>query len=140
MTGERAAVTRSGRDVGEELLRELGRIAQLNPFEVLGVPPTANQEQIRTAFLAATKKFHPNKFARESATTLEAANEVFLVIRRAYGQLTDDGKRRRWKQKLGLSSGPVALRRKGTGEPMESAPPPSMSTVVMPVPPPANYP
>lgn len=79
---------------------ELARLRPLNPFEVLGVAPTAGGDAIRAAFLAATKRYHPNLFGRESAEVQELSTEVFLVIRRAYGLLSDEDKRRALREKL----------------------------------------
>jgi len=109
--------------MGARLQMELTRLLPLNPFETLRLSSDATPEQIRAAFLAATKQYHPNRFARESAATVEAANEIFLLIRRAYGQLTDESKRQAWRMKLGRGSGPLPRSKRG----LEAAPPPVAS-------------
>jgi len=114
------SVTTFERDIGARLRRELARLSPLNPFETLRLSSDATPEQIRAAFLAATKQYHPNRFARESPSTVEAANEIFLLIRRAYGQLTDESKRQAWRMKLGRGSGPLPTSKRG----LEAAPPP----------------
>src|SRR5262249_41514392 len=73
---------------------ELARLSELNEFAILAIGPEAGREQVRSAFLALTKKYHPARFARESPDTVEIANEVFLVIRKAYATLIDDNRRR----------------------------------------------
>jgi hypothetical protein len=87
---------------------ELARLSPLNPFAILEVPLDATHEAVRSAFLSATKRYHPNRFALEAPETVEAANELFLLIRRAYGQLADDSKRRVLSQRLGSGTGPLA--------------------------------
>lgn len=108
---------------------ELARLRPLNPFEVLGIAPTATAEVVRAAFLAATKRFHPNLFGRESAEVQELATEVFLVIRRAYAQLADDDKRRAQREKLAISlagPGPHPALTFAPAAPLSSTPPRGM--------------
>lgn len=99
---------------------ELARLRPLNPFEVLGVPPNATGEAIRAAFLAATKRFHPNLFGRDSAEVQELATEVFLVVRRAYALLSDEDKRRALRERLAGGPGP---NRFAPAAPLSSTPP-----------------
>lgn len=89
-----------GEDVASVLRRELERLRKANAFEILGLPTTAAGDAVRQAFLDATKRHHPNRYAREPQETRELANEVFLLIRAAYEQLFDDGKRRLLLDKL----------------------------------------
>jgi hypothetical protein len=78
-----------------ELERELGRLDAGDPFTALGVGYDADDRAIRAAFLAATKRLHPNRFARCSAPVRALANEVFLRIKDAYGAIeTGDGRGR----------------------------------------------
>ncbi|MBN2045825.1 MAG: VWA domain-containing protein [Anaerolineales bacterium] len=58
-----------------------------NYYARLGVPHTATQEEIRNAFHAAARKFHPdaNKDTR--------ATEIFLQIQEAYETLSNPAKR-----------------------------------------------
>jgi tetratricopeptide (TPR) repeat protein len=128
-------VTMVDRDVGAKLRAELARLTPLNPFEVLGIPTNASAEQVRTAYLTATKAYHPNRYARENVETVEAANEVFLVIRRAYGLLWDDAKRKATQQKL-AGAGPAPPRIRAGLESAPSpgaAPPPAARPPTMPV-------
>jgi tetratricopeptide (TPR) repeat protein len=82
------------------LITELARRRPLDPFRALGVSPNATEGEVRAAFLAATKRFHPTRFARRDAETRDAATELFLVIRRAYVELDDPERRRVWLAKI----------------------------------------
>jgi tetratricopeptide (TPR) repeat protein len=132
-------VTMVDRDVGAKLRAELARLTPLNPFEVLGIPTNASAEQVRAAYLTATKAFHPNRYARENAETVEAANEVFLVIRRAYSLLWDDAKRKSTQQKLtGVGPAPPRIRAGLESAPSPGAAPPAARAPTMPAAPTAT--
>jgi hypothetical protein len=53
------------------------------PHVVFGLETHAEAEDIRTAFLALTKVYHPAKFARMSVEVQRQSNEVFLGIKAA---------------------------------------------------------
>ncbi len=55
-----------------------------DPYVALGVPPTATAAEIRTAFLALTKTYHPARFGYMSAELQKLSNEVFLSLRAAH--------------------------------------------------------
>ncbi|MEZ4359598.1 MAG: hypothetical protein R3B48_05410 [Kofleriaceae bacterium] len=57
------------------------------PEIALGVPPGASPGEVRAAFMALTKLYHPAKFARLDDATIRLANEVFLSLREAYAAL-----------------------------------------------------
>ncbi len=100
-------MTRGSRDSVGKLRAEATRLNGLDPFQVLAIPVESDASAIRAAYLAATKRFHPNLFARESVELRDAATEVFLLVRRAYTQLEDEARRRQWRERL-QSSGPGA--------------------------------
>lgn len=54
------------------------------PIAALGVAATATAEDIRTAFLQLTKRYHPVRFGRMAADIQKQANEVFLALRAAH--------------------------------------------------------
>lgn len=62
------------------------RISQ-GPHAALGVPEGAALEQVRSAFLALTKQFHPARFGRLSIEIQRLSNEVFLGIKSAHDVL-----------------------------------------------------
>ena len=57
-----------------------------NPYKVLGIKEDASQEEIRAAYLALVKKYHPDKFPEANAK--ELANEKLKEINEAYDVLT----------------------------------------------------
>jgi curved DNA-binding protein CbpA len=103
-------------DTVSVLRKELTRLQALNPFQILNIPPDAGSDAVRDAFLKATKQFHPVRFARESAETRDLANEIFLVVRRAYSLLGDEERRRTLRARL--------ARGEHTPPPQPVAPPP----------------
>src|SRR5262245_38124536 len=86
--------------LGVRLRQEYERLKLADPFLVLGVAPSADGPAIRWAFLELTKRYHPNRFARDPADVRELVNEVFLLIRRAYDVLSDDQRRRTWRDRV----------------------------------------
>jgi molecular chaperone DnaJ len=61
----------------------------MNPYKVLGVSETATQEEIRAAYLALVKKYHPDKYADNPLKDL--ANEKLKEINEAYEMLSKRG-------------------------------------------------
>jgi hypothetical protein len=57
------------------------------PYAALGVSETAAVDEVRAAFLALTKQFHPARFGRMSTELQRLSNEVFLGIKTAHDQL-----------------------------------------------------
>jgi molecular chaperone DnaJ len=69
------------------------RFLQQNPYEVLGIPPDASEEQIRKAYRRLAMKYHPdrNRGDRE-------AEEKFKEVQAAYETLTDKDKLDRFRR------------------------------------------
>ncbi len=63
-----------------------------NPYKVLGIREDATQEEIRTAYLALVKKYHPDKYS--DSDLKELANEKLVEINAAYELLTKKGSAR----------------------------------------------
>jgi len=58
----------------------------MNPYKVLGVNEGASQDEIRAAYLALVKKYHPDKYSDNPLK--ELANEKLKEINHAYEELT----------------------------------------------------
>lgn len=61
-------------------------------YAILGVMPSATQEEIRSAYRSRAKQFHPDRFGKDSAP--------FLRIQEAYDVLSDPENRRLYDQTL----------------------------------------
>jgi curved DNA-binding protein len=62
-------------------------------YETLGVPKTANENEIRSAFRKLARKYHP-----DVAKDKKAAEEKFKEINEAYEVLSDPEKRKKYDQ------------------------------------------
>src|SRR6184192_4758399 len=62
-------------------------------YETLGVPKTATEDEIRTAFRKLARKHHP-----DVAKDKKAAEEKFKEINEAYEVLSDAEKRKKYDQ------------------------------------------
>lgn len=93
----------------EQLRAEHAALAKLNSFQLLDVGYDATEEQIRAAFAALTKRYHPDRFARyQSATVRDVGAEVYLLVRNAYKELITAESRLRALATVGQASAPVA--------------------------------
>jgi len=80
------------------------RVAELfgkDHFAVLGVPHSANKDQVKAAFLQLAKTFHPDRLP----TALQPShgpriNGVFDAVRAAYDALQDDAARAAYLERL----------------------------------------
>lgn len=72
----------------------LPRAKDRDLFARLGLPRTATRDQVKHAYLALAKRFHPDRFlARELADLQPQAQELFAAINEAYDVLGDDRRR-----------------------------------------------
>jgi len=61
----------------------------MNPYKVLGIEEGATQEEIRAAYLALVKKYHPDRYVDNPLK--ELATEKLKEINEAYEMLTKKG-------------------------------------------------
>lgn len=74
-------------------------------YELLGVAPDATSQQLRQAFRALSKRYHPDT---TSLLALEA-EAAFRQVRQAYGVLGDPVARRSYDEKLRQPSRPAVV-------------------------------
>jgi len=55
-----------------------------NPYDILGVRPSASKKEIQTAYKEAIKKYHPDKLSHLGEEFSNLANKKFLEIQNAY--------------------------------------------------------
>lgn len=65
-------------------LAEMQERLARGPMVALGITPASSAEDVRTAFLQLTKRFHPVRFGRMATDIQKQANEVFLALRAAH--------------------------------------------------------
>ncbi|MBR3382730.1 MAG: DnaJ domain-containing protein [Clostridia bacterium] len=58
----------------------------MNPYEVLGVSPSASQEEIREAYMKLVKKYHPDRY--QDSDLKKQAEDKMKQINSAYDLLT----------------------------------------------------
>ena len=67
-----------------QVLLDMMDLLSRDPYEALGLIPSATAADIRNAFLTKTKQFHPARFGRMAIDIQKLANEVFLSLRAAH--------------------------------------------------------
>lgn len=76
------------------LLGENDHLKDASHYEVLGVQPGADVEQIKNAYFAAAKRFHSDSFSGMDLGAVRAvAEELFSRVNEAYSVLLDKDKR-----------------------------------------------
>lgn len=58
----------------------------MNPYQVLGVSPSASQEEIREAYMKLVKKYHPDRY--QDSNLKKQAEDKMKQINAAYDMLT----------------------------------------------------
>ena len=71
-------------------------------YAVLGVPPDANNDRIRSAYRTLVRQYHPDRGAGSSA-------EKFREIVEAYATLSDPGRRHAYDLSLARRRRPVMM-------------------------------
>lgn len=63
-----------------------------NPYDILGVPETYDEKQIKTFYKKLSIKFHPDKVRPDPAKneTVEMLNDKWVELTKAYQALTDE--------------------------------------------------
>ena len=65
-----------------------------DPFEVLGIAPTASPQEITAAYRSLAKKYHPDRYHGRSERVQRAAEQRMMELNEAYKAARDGGSRR----------------------------------------------
>lgn len=85
----------------EKLAAKFTAMRRLDYFELLGVKWSANREDIKRAYFALAKEYHPDKhFSSASAETRALAQQIYDLISTAHDTLTDSDERKRYIAQL----------------------------------------
>ena len=60
----------------------------MNPYDILGVSPSATDEEIKKAYRTLSRKYHPDANVGKSGE--KAAEEKFKQIQQAYAQIVKE--------------------------------------------------
>ncbi|TEB29020.1 translocation protein sec63 [Coprinellus micaceus] len=67
-----------------------------DPFEILGINSSASEKEIKSHYKKLSRQFHPDKVKATAELTIEAIQERFVSITKAYKSLTDETIRKNW--------------------------------------------
>lgn len=80
-------------------------INNIDYYKVLGIRPSASQDQIKKQYRALAKQYHPDKNRDKSSKEAQEAEKKFLEITKAYEVLSDSDKRRDYDDSLRFGGG-----------------------------------
>lgn len=104
-----------------DVLLDMMDLLSRDPYEALGLIPSATAADIRNAFLTKTKQFHPARFGRMAIDIQKLANEVFLSLRAAHDAIARPSTV--GKPAGARPLGPSPLKPSGTGQTAALRPP-----------------
>lgn len=118
--------------LGREVEQAFEGLAAKSYFEVLGVPRGSRPEEIKAAYIARARKFHPDAVGDHEAEDVEQkARAIFLRVSEAYQVLRGTSSRARYEEKLdrfGKPAGPTPA----AGVARAAATPPAEAPAVTP--------
>jgi Flp pilus assembly protein TadD len=94
----------TGADLETEILQRFERMREQDLYQVLGVLSTASVDDVRRAYYALARKFHPDKFTREEIKA--KAEKAFGHITEAYSTLSKIETRKKYDEDQALHKGP----------------------------------
>lgn len=101
-------VSRKDSPMVAELRQVQARVGKVSYYDLLGVKTNAPAGDIRSAYTAAAKKFHPDAFGSDAGPDVEGvARVVAAALNDAYTTLSDPEKRGKYDQ--GLKVGHVVV-------------------------------
>jgi curved DNA-binding protein CbpA len=92
-------------DLESEMLARHADLHNQDLYHALGVTTTSSTDEIRRAYYALARRYHPDKFRNEAMKA--KAEHVFGRITEAYATLSDHESRNRYDSELATSHGPA---------------------------------
>lgn len=106
-----------------ELAALLARVQGADHYRILGLGRTADVREIKRAYYALAKRFHPDRFRRDLDAQQHArAEAAFAQIAHAYETLTDEKARAAYDSKLQTSPGAATQAHSQAHTPTRSSP------------------
>ncbi|KAF5363456.1 hypothetical protein D9756_000996 [Leucocoprinus leucothites] len=68
-----------------------------NPFEILGISAAATEKEIKSHYKKLSRLYHPDKVKPSVNETVEAIQDRFVSLTKAYKSLTDENIRKNWE-------------------------------------------
>lgn len=97
LSGVFGTVSAEERDIRERLAATAASLKRMDYFQILGVPPNASRDDVRRAYFALAKEYHPDKhFGSYSAEVRNLAAEIFDLVSTAHDTLMDDEERQKY--------------------------------------------
>lgn len=120
-------------EVRVELEQTLGFYRTANLYEVLGVTNAAEAAEIKRAYYALAKKYHPDRYhAASDREVREKLEAVFAFVSRAYETLFDARQRADYDRRLGANASVAAASPSPNPAPTTAAPPVSATATATP--------
>jgi curved DNA-binding protein CbpA len=80
-------------------------LPEMTFYQILEIPKTATEEEVKKAYFLMARRFHPDRFERKIAAEFKAQiDEVFDAITNAYRVLSNKDTRRLYDAKSGTAS------------------------------------
>ena len=89
-------------DLESEMLRRFESMTNQNLYQVLEVASTATEDEVRRAYYALARRFHPDKFTRDEIKS--KAEKVFGHITEAYSTLSHADSRKKYDEDLATNA------------------------------------
>ncbi|MCA3010877.1 MAG: response regulator [Myxococcaceae bacterium] len=94
-------LTSEEREQRERLAARVAATRKLDYFEVLGVKRSASREDVKRAYFALAKEYHPDRHAGTASSEIrELAQQLYDLISTAHDTLTDPQQRSRYLEEL----------------------------------------
>ncbi len=85
----------------ERLVSKVAAMRRMDYFDILGLSPSASREEVKRAYFALAKEYHPDKhFGSASAEIRQLAGQVYELISAAHDCLADPEERDRYTREL----------------------------------------